>query len=342
MTEQQPALEQWRELYALATHLKQLAPWEWMRETDIFGVQSPDSGETGFASIMGQAGEHYAVSFYRGTEGIYGFRELQHASPYESPERLLEIPQLQVSFENRELLQKPDLDTIKRVGRRFRGKHAWPLFRSMRPGFQPWFLEAEEASFLRHALAQVSDVASRFKRDAKLLDLDDEMSYLVRVSREENGALTWRDEVRRVPPPGSIRLHGAFNRQALEALAPLAVSPVALEVDFFILPAAIGEEGERPRSAYMLLMVEAQSGMIVGNDLLIVESSLETLWDSLPAKLIEQLLKFRRIPGEIRVRSPRLAQCLEPLAKALDVRLKQTHSLLNVDAVKESLRRFVM
>jgi hypothetical protein len=107
MTEHQPTSQQWRDLYACAIHINKLAPWEWMTETDIFGVQSPETGEIGFVSVMGMAGEHYAVSVYRGPQGLYGFWDLQHMPPFESPQRLLEIPQLSLSFENRELLDKP-------------------------------------------------------------------------------------------------------------------------------------------------------------------------------------------------------------------------------------------
>ena len=45
----------WRPRYEAADHIKELAPWQWMQESDIFGVQDPETGEFGFVSVMGQA-----------------------------------------------------------------------------------------------------------------------------------------------------------------------------------------------------------------------------------------------------------------------------------------------
>jgi hypothetical protein len=50
---------------------------------------------------------------------------------------LLEIPQLQASWEDREELHVRDRETIKALGRKYRGRQAWPLFRSYQPGYAP-------------------------------------------------------------------------------------------------------------------------------------------------------------------------------------------------------------
>lgn len=55
MPENKPSLDEWRALYEAAIRFKELAPWQWMEELDIFGILNPESGEIGFASIMGMA-----------------------------------------------------------------------------------------------------------------------------------------------------------------------------------------------------------------------------------------------------------------------------------------------
>lgn len=70
------ALEVWSRLYQAAIRVKELAPWEWMQETDVFAVQRSGTDELGFVSVIGLLGEHYAVAVYRGTEGLYGFWRL--------------------------------------------------------------------------------------------------------------------------------------------------------------------------------------------------------------------------------------------------------------------------
>jgi hypothetical protein len=80
-----PGIREWRTLYESAVRIKEISPWEWMTETDVFGVRSPESGELGFVSVMGLLGEHYAVSLYLGSEGIHGFLDLQEMGPFADP-----------------------------------------------------------------------------------------------------------------------------------------------------------------------------------------------------------------------------------------------------------------
>ena len=56
-----PESDEWSRLYQAAIRIKEMAPWEWMSEMDIFGVRNPETDETGYVSIMGALGEHYAV-----------------------------------------------------------------------------------------------------------------------------------------------------------------------------------------------------------------------------------------------------------------------------------------
>ena len=55
-----PELDQKSRLYQAAKQVKELAPWEWMTEGDLFGVQNPETKEIGFVSVMGELGEHFS------------------------------------------------------------------------------------------------------------------------------------------------------------------------------------------------------------------------------------------------------------------------------------------
>lgn len=104
MVKSKPTLEEWRQLYQAAIRVKEVAPWEWMTETDIFGVQNSETGQTGFVSIMGMLREHIALAVYLGAEGLYSFwnfQEMIESSPAVAPEMLFELLHLQASFEDR-------------------------------------------------------------------------------------------------------------------------------------------------------------------------------------------------------------------------------------------------
>lgn len=342
MTENSPTLEEWRRLYHAAIRVKEIAPWEWTTETDVFGVQDPETDKLGFVSIMGMRGEHYAVAVYLGPQGLYRFWAFEDTGPLAPPEALLEIPHLQASFENRSELRKQDRETIKQLGLKFRGRHAWPMFRSYRPGFFPWFLEAEEACLLTYALEQVIDVAPRFRKDPSLLAPVDEQSYLVRVPRQRGDSLTWRDHILDVPPPEFPTISLVMDIQALEKLKRIPPSRNRLEIDFFMFPASIGERGARPAFPYMLLTVDAQSGMVLGSELLTADPSLEAMWGLIPMNVVYQLARFGIVPGEVRVRSGLLFELLRPLAQELRFKLKQSKTMNSLDSAKEFLlQRFM-
>jgi hypothetical protein len=127
-----PALDDWQKLYDLMAQIKSLAPWDWMEESDIFGIQMPETGELGFISVMGMLGEHFAVAVYQGVKGLGGFWQMHSKGPKLSPEFVLQVPQLQASFEDRELISKEDREVMKKLGLKYRGAKAWPQFRSYR------------------------------------------------------------------------------------------------------------------------------------------------------------------------------------------------------------------
>src|SRR5262245_26255650 len=177
-----------------------------MLEDDIFGVRNPERDEIGFVSVMGAAGEHFGIALYQGASALYDFLALREETRDGRPdgvvaERLLEIPQLQASFEDRGRLQKEDRDVIKKLDLKFRGAHNWPMFRNYAPGMFPWFLTSSEARFLTIALEQLLDVALRFRDDEDILSGGEYDDFLVRVPRVENARLGWEAKTMRVAGP---------------------------------------------------------------------------------------------------------------------------------------------
>jgi hypothetical protein len=341
MAEHKPSPEEWRRLYEAWGRFKEIAPWEWMNETNVFGVQDPETGQLGFISVMGALGEHYAVSLYLGPEGLYGFWAMQQAGPAIPPELFLEIPQLQASFEDREMLQKRDRDLIKELGLKFRGRQAWPLFRSYRPGFVPWFLEAGEVHFLTHALEQAHEMALRFRDNWTILPAS-QKQYLVRVARKDKGNLIWEDKIMLVSPPEPTSIQLQMDLQTLAALKSRARGSFTLEMDLFMLPSAVRDAGDRPYYPYVLMTIDKQSGMILGNDMLQPFPSLLEMYSQVPLHVVYQLVRLGSRPKEIRVRSPMLAQLLNTLTEDLDFKLKSVDRLSTLDSARNELFRFLM
>jgi len=309
-------IEAWRRLYAAADRIKKLAPWAWMWEADIFGVQFPGTAEVGYVSVMGANGQHFAVSAYLGDAALYGFWALEAADEdTDSADQVLEIPQLMASFEDRAMLDDKDRDIIRALGLRYRGRNAWPLFRSYRPGFRPWFLEQAEVEKLTLALDQLTGVAMRFEDDPALLHEHAEREVLVRVAQPSDTAQDWADELRQVPVPEPIRIESRIRTSELDRLTSLPRDSRTAEVDLFIGPGAVAQPGERPSFAYALMAVESESHYVLGIELLQALDGLPRMWAEVPAKLVELLNKAGFFPSELRTTSSRLHGLLAPVAQ---------------------------
>ena len=339
MTASNPSLDDWHKLYQATIRIKEIAPWEWMAETDIFGIQDPETGKIGFVSVMGALGEHLALAAYLGAEGLYSFWAFAESADDAPPDAFLGIPHLQASFEDRGELTNKDRALIKELGLRFRGRQEWPLFRSYRPGYLPWYLEPWEVRFLTHVLEQAAEVALRFKQDPAVLEPIDEESYLVRMPQQIAGDLLWGDKIVRVPPPEPKDIPVPMDLEALEYVKQLPQGEHTLEVDLSLVPIHVQEKGERPYMPHMLLMVESESGFIFSTELLGPEPGLPELWGSVPMQVVHQLVRMGTRPREIRVRTFELFALVQLLAQELGFEVKRSPRLRSLDRARRSLMR---
>ncbi len=334
-----PSLEEWGRLYGVSIQIKELAPWQWMEETDIFAVQDPDSGQIGFVSVMGMLGDYLAISLYQGVEGLYGFYELYYSTRHE-PERLLEIPAVQVSYNHREQVEKEDRAIIQQLGLKFRGRHAWPVFRSFVPCYYPWFLEADEARFLTIALEQLLEVAPRVKQDPKLLDPYDDNRYLVRTPTLREGKWTWKDEYLPIYEPEAQPAFARIDKELLNLLETIQPSDSIVEIDVFMLPNALqSEESSRPLFPYILVAATQYHQKILGYEILTPEPSLNEMRAELPQRIAEIFAEAKVLPKDIWILEDRefLTQALTSFVTDLNVKVNEVSSLKVLDAVKEGL-----
>ena len=349
-----PAHDEAKALCNLATQIKALAPWQWMEETDVFGVEDPDTSEIGFVSVMGHIGEYEAVGVYRGAKGLYDFIDL-HSDPSASADRLMEIPQVQLSFSEPKFLEKRDRELLKGSGLKFTG--AKPQFRSYRPGYLPWFITLQEARLLIHALSQTLEMTKRFAKQPAIFPNNGDgetESFLVRVSRQEDeeprrqsspsGPVredAWEDQIQRIARPNLPPIEISIEAGLLKDLKGLHLSPMQLEADVFIGPAGIGSPRERPLALYMLMLAERQSGLIVGFEALTAEDSLNSMNAGVAEKVARLLWQGQVLPKQIIVRSVFLLGLLEPLEKELKIELRCANQLPAIDQAAGAVTRFL-
>ncbi len=329
-----PSLEQWRTLYEVSARVREMAPWTWMEETEVCAVEEPVTGQMGFVSVMGQLGEHLGIAVYLGGDGLHGFYGMSHSGV--SVEAMFMVPQIQVSWEDRDLLDRQDREVIKSLGLKFRGRGAWPWFRSYRPCYFPWFLEADEARFLTVALDQLLDVAPRLRDKTLRLPQRFRGQMLFRISDGIGTRRTWRDEVRAIPGPEKHQLSMPMDLELLARLKELKRGG-SVEVDYFLLPTPIYDMGNRPYLPHVMLMVDSRSGAVM--DLMLVSPApdVNSVMSRAPLTLATLLAQTEIRPHEVLVMDKSLGNLLKPLADAVGFRVVYRRHLDHVEQARMSL-----
>ncbi len=336
MKDRQPSLEEWHALYRAAVDFRQVQPWRWVNDTDLFGVKNPEDGEIGYCCIVGALGEFIGLVVYLGTEGLESYLRIQKS---ESPEEdvLSTGKCLVASFEDRKSLQKQDHEVIKRLGLKFRGPKSWPLFRSYEPGYYPWYLNQPQVHFLTLVLRQAADVSLRIKIDGDLLTSTGKARYLVRVPEWSGPDLHWKDErlspvpleraKDEVPIPDEIRLQRIKKR----GLRPAGI----WEVDFFQFPMPI-QEGGRPFFPMFLLIVDHDSGFVF-------ESHLESKDRHKPefqSHMLKVIEENAYLPQEIWVKREEVFQLFEGLVSRMGLKIKRVKKLSQLEHAKKSMNSY--
>lgn len=337
MIEPQPSIDDWRQLYAVAVEFRKLKCWDWMLDSDVFGVQDPVSGEIGYCCVTGSLGSHFALVVYLGEAGLAAYEKAQSGriSPGDL-EIFAEQNCTMASFEDSEALSSEDREIIKELELRFRGKNQWPLFRSYRIGCPPWYLTKEEAGFLTIALQQAVIMASRFKRNEKALVPPKEGFYLVRKPKEVDGNYQWTDEWIKPKPPGvkpKISIP-PINEIRLQKIKKTIKRRSGLwETDFFYTPTPIKEGDERPRYPYAMLWVDSNSGLILNANMM----SSDNYMTEYPNSLMELIETAKVKPGEIWVRKEMASELLNLIVTRLDIRLTLVERLKVLEEVQLSM-----
>lgn len=336
MQDIQPSFQEWQSLYGAAIDYWKIQPWQWVNDTDLFGVKNPEDGEIGYCCVVGALGEFIGLVLYLGTKGLESYMKIQAS---ESPEgEVLSTGKcLTASFEDRKLLQKPDLEVIKNLGLRFRGQKSWPLFRSYEPGYYPWYINQRQARFLTHALRQATDVSLRIKQNRDLLSGSEKGRYLIRVAEANGSDLHWKDEwlapasleraIYGVPAPDEIRLQRIKKKELRRA--------GIWEIDFSLIPIPI-QEDHRPFFPLCLLIVEQSSGFVLTSHL----ESKDHHGPEFQNQMLNAIEEISLLPQEVWVKREEVSQLFEPLVSGLGLKMKQVKRLKELEHAQNSMESF--
>lgn len=150
-------------LYKLAFEYKKTKLWQRIGEEELFAVRTAD-GEILWCIIMGSIGQHIALSAYRGDSGLLSLRKMLDVNA-DTFEKMILQDCMQCSFENKNFLQKEELDAVRAYAKAnqitLRGAYAFPQFISYKPYHYPWMTDEQEEGLLCEALEAMLFIAEK-------------------------------------------------------------------------------------------------------------------------------------------------------------------------------------
>lgn len=334
-------MQEWLNLYQAAIEFKKIECWEWMEDSDLFGVRNPETGEIGYCCVLGALGKVFGLVVYLGTDGLQNYLKVQSGEI--SPDDLDTIhfqDCLMASFDDRRSLKKQDLQVIKSLNLNFRGPNAWPLFRRYEPGYEPWFVNRPEAIFLTLALEQAKEIALRFMTNRGLLDPPAQGHYLIREMNREKEGWIWRDAWIKPALPkkkeAEIPVVDEIRLQRIKKM--VTQTEDILEMDFSHSPFLITGETEKPYYPYLLLCVQSRSGIVLKHSV----ANLKDYLAAFQGEILNFMEEVRSLPREIRVKKKDSFRLLEPIASKLGIKLTLTKNLPALEKVKEAMQHIFL
>jgi len=330
----EPTLKEWKDLYEAAIDFRKIECWEWMYDTDLFGVQNPDIEEIGYCSVLGNLGEVFSLNVYPGGNGLKSYLKMMNQEEATIDSEILYLQDcLMASFGNRNELDSKDLKIIKKLDLKFRGKNQWPIFRRLKPGLFPWFLTKEEAKFLTIALQQAKKVSLRFKENNEMLDPPKEGLFYVLTPEKKEKELKWQEkwvEPEFKPEKISVPM---LSDSYIEKIKSIITSEGSdWEVDYFYAPFTIQEEKDDiPYYPFICLFVERSMGLIIESHVTESSDYLKEFLDTF-LNIIEH---NRMIPSKIYVSRKECYFFLKQIAEELGIELQLVKKLQELNKAKK-------
>ena len=333
----EPSMREWEALYKAAIEFKKKEPWRWLDYGDIFALENPSDNQAGYCTVMGSGGREFGLAVFMGDEGFESYRRLQSGEiDPDSFEAAAMMRSLSLILSARDDLDDEDYEVTRSLGLRFRGKKAWPLFRSVEPGWLPWFLDRDEARFLALALEMTLEVLDRVKDQMiSLVNYEDkDLVLTLRLRRS-----IWRDEWKRPPTPEPEKgLSESLKAPRLDRVRLSSGKPSgSWEIDVFPAPGALASTSGRLYYPHISIAVDRPSGVVIGFDVTGPTNDAHSTQEV----IVNLFERVGALPREVSVSTETMRDILEPVTNVLGIKVR-TGILPSLEEAKADLVDMMM
>lgn len=333
-----PKLAAMQRLYSLATDLFSLVPWRVLDESELVLTRDSVTGELWCCSVMGSLGEFYSMHAYRGERGLRLFRRMAAGEIADPGEALTSMDCLYVEFVPRQGLMRQDRELLAALGHP-RGRNLTsPVFRAIRPGFHPWFVNADEARTLAECIRAVVVICTAIAGQEENF-WNGEGVYPM-VTREDGAEPRYNVDLVKPVLPAEIPAEPV--KLPDELMGRLRGRDYALrgamELEHIFSGAAVGKPNERPSCAAIALAVDADSGIVYAPE---ATDSTVAPEIALARVFLAAVKETGVLPREVRVRSQKYKASLAALMESCGVKIRVMNRLPAAEQACEHLRGFL-
>ena len=332
-----PTINDWRTLYAAAAAFINAKCWEHVDSDHIFGVR-PAPGETYYCGILGYYHDTYGFAVYQEPPDFLRLRQ----DNGDDGDVFYELRGIIMYLGPKAGLDAEDRRVTEQIGFTpgMRGK--WPLFRSMCPGFHPWYLEWDEARIMTVCLTQAVAVAARSAVKHNLLARDRRERILIRAAAPDEAGSAWNGLRESMPPAVETKDPGpmpVLNQFKLRRVANITRQRWGRwEADYFFAPAPLRDaENVRPYYPYYILIIDGETGIIIGQK---IARHAEVHTD-LAELMLDVMIQTGSIPRQLLARRMEVSAALAPILQELGIQMEMVKNLEIMDLARRDLQEFM-
>jgi uncharacterized protein DUF6930 len=283
-------------------------------------------------------GEVFALSAYEGANALMQFWDINQNGDKLNKDYVLRVPHLMLSFDDKKDVLPDQAKAMAKLGRDFGKNEAWPNIRHVIPGLVPKTPESDIISDLFIILQQSLNVLKRSKTEPHFINRieDPEEVYLIRESVENKALLKWKDSYQEVVPHKDF-YRITYNTEQISRLNEIPKSRDRYLFDAIMLPTPVREKGSPDCFPFALLLANKKTGIVDGFKNVLPLPDINSMYASIPAKLLDLLLNAKKHPAEIIVRTDMMLQLLNKVFAKTDIKITQSYKMQVLDEAAEAL-----
>ena len=329
-----PQREQWLALFEAAQAVRELQPWEQLGDNQLV-VLHPAGSKPVYCVTMGMGGACNAVAFYYGDDALWSLEQMYVDEGHPLMHKLGMQDCMVCYFGDRQELDNDDYTLIKALELKPRGKGQWIFFRSMRPGYFPWFLQRDEAQALTFALGQYAEAVRVLQSGSVAVDFAKGQMLLRRQSEQNEWVHTVAKRRRARRERRRLLIHDELYTARLRKQKPGRHS---LELEVLYMPTPVQEyPHQRPRFPRLVLLVDHDNGELLRE---YVTEPGETVEDVVLEVLEAFVLESGR-PAELLVRNSMIGDMVADWCEKLGVELHEKARMKHIDAIIGMLYEYI-